>query len=136
MIRKKWFCLKSANDLWISKYKQDSLGLTIPQGQGKEIPMDEMPPFEESKVKNYPMVWHNLVTGKPAFMVHAIMAQKLFLKTSPESEVKVMDEVDEVRDFCFRIMRRMIEPENTLVAPYEEGDVAVWNNRVSHCLCI
>lgn len=90
-----------------------------------------MPPYEESKIKEYPMVWHNEVTGKPAFMVHGIIAQKLLLKNSPEAEVKVIDNVDEVRAWLFRISRRMIEPENILIAPYSEGDIAVWNNRVS-----
>jgi hypothetical protein len=115
---------------WISRCKQDSIGLSIPLGQGNEIPMDEMPPWEESKLKHYPMVWHNPVTKKGAFMVHAIIAQKLFLKNAPDAEVKVVDDVDEVRKFLFGLMRRMVEPENILVAPYEEGDIAVWNNRV------
>ena len=115
---------------WISGCKQDSLGMTIPQGQGREIPWDKMPPYEESKVKEYPMVWHNEVTGKPAFMVHAIIAQKLLLKNSPDAEVQVIDNVDQVRAWLYRISRRMIEPENILIAPYEEGDIAVWNNRV------
>lgn len=56
-----------------------------------------MPEYEESKVKEYPMVWHNEVTGKPAFMVHGIIAQKLLLKNSPESEVEVVDDVNKVR---------------------------------------
>lgn len=41
---------------WMAKCKQDFIGLSIPLGQGKEIPMDEMPPREESKPKYYPMV--------------------------------------------------------------------------------
>lgn len=105
--------------------------MTIPQGQGKELPLDQLPPVDESKLKEYPMVWHNEVTGKPAFMVHAIIAQKLLLKTSPDSEVKVMDNVDEIRAWLYKISRRMVEPANILVAPFEEGDIAVWNNRVS-----
>lgn len=105
--------------------------MTIPQKQGREVPMDEMPPWEESKLKTYPMVWHNEVTGKPAFMVHAIIAQKLLLKTTPDAQEQVISDVDEVRAWLYNISRRMIEPENILVADYEEGDIAVWNNRVS-----
>jgi xanthine dioxygenase len=105
--------------------------MTIPQGQGMELSPDQMPPVDPEKVKVYPMVWHNDVTGKPAFMVHSIVAQKLLLKTSPESEVQVVDNVDEVRSWLYKIHRRMLEPERILLAPYKEGDVAVWNNRVS-----
>lgn len=92
--------------------------------------MNEMPPWEESKLKTYPMVWHNELNGKPAFMVHNFIAQKLFIKTSPDSEERVIDDVDEVRAFLFPFSRKMLEPENILLAPYEEGDIAVWNNRV------
>jgi xanthine dioxygenase len=40
---------------WISKCKQDTIGITIPQGQGMEIPMNEMPEWEPEKVKKYPV---------------------------------------------------------------------------------
>lgn len=55
-------------------------------------------------------------------------------KNAPGAEVRVVDNVDRVRRFLFGLMRRMIEPENILIEPYQEGDVAVWDNRV--CLCI
>ncbi|KAK5127777.1 hypothetical protein LTR85_004893 [Meristemomyces frigidus] len=114
---------------WISGCQQDTIGITIPQGQGKEVPQDQMPAFEFSKVKKYPMVWHNEVTGKPAFMVHAIIAQKLHIKRAANDVELVIDDVDEVRKFLYPFARRMVTPENVLVAPYEEGDIAVWNNR-------
>ena len=120
---------------WISQAKQDSLGITIPQKQGKELPMDEMPPVDEAKVKTYPMVWKNEVNGKPAFMVHNFIVQKIFVKTAPDSEERVIDDVDEVRAFLFPFSRKMLEPETILLAPYEEGDIALWNNRVSLSLC-
>jgi len=53
---------------WISRCKQDSLGITIPQGQGLEMLPNERPEAEASKLKRLPMVWHNEVTGKGAFM--------------------------------------------------------------------
>jgi xanthine dioxygenase len=104
--------------------------MTVPQGQGRELTPEEMPEFDESKVKMYRMVWHNPMTGKPAFIVHSIVAQKLLLKTSPDAEVRVVDNVDEVRAWLYKIHRRIMEPKNILMAPYEEGDIAVWNNRV------
>ncbi|MAD84951.1 MAG: hypothetical protein CL912_18490 [Deltaproteobacteria bacterium] len=114
---------------WISRCKQDSMGITIPQGQGLEMKPDERPQVDESKVQRLPMVWHNPVTGKGAFMVHAIIAEKLFIKKTKNSAVQVIDNVDEVRALLLGLMKRMVSPENVMVAPYEEGDVAVWNNR-------
>jgi hypothetical protein len=67
------------------------------------------------------MVWHNELTGKPAFMVHAIIAQKLHIKKSPDDKEQLINNVDEVRKFLYPFARRMVTPENVLVAPYEEG---------------
>ena len=116
---------------WVSQAKQDSLGITIPQKQGKELSAEEMPPVDPAKIKTYPMVWKNEVTGKPAFMVHNFIVQKIYLKTTPDSEERIIDDVDEVRAFLFPFSRKMLEPENILIVPYNEGDIAVWNNRVS-----
>ncbi|EME77685.1 uncharacterized protein MYCFIDRAFT_191119 [Pseudocercospora fijiensis CIRAD86] len=114
---------------WISRCKQDPIGITIAQGQGLELKDEELPPVDEKKVKKYPMVWHNEVTGKKAFMVHSIIAKKLHLKSSPTDEEKVIDDVDEVRAWLYGFDRRMVKPRNVLIAPYEEGDVCVWHNR-------
>ena len=89
-----------------------------------------MPPVDPTKVKTYPMVWKNEFNGKPAFMVHNFIVQKIFVKTSLDSEERIIDDVDEVRAFLFPFSRKMLEPESILLAPYEEGDIAVWNNRV------
>ena len=57
--------------------------------------------------------------------MHAIITQKVFLKTSPDSEVKIVKNFNEVKGFYFKIMRRIIEPENIFVALFEEEDVTV-----------
>lgn len=61
-------------------------------------------------------------------MVHAIIAQELFWKSSPDAEERVVEDVDEVRKLLFGLMRRIVEPENVLIAPYEEcGIIGAWN---------
>jgi hypothetical protein len=67
------------------------------------------------------MVWHNEVNGKPAFMVHAIIAWKLHIKHSPDEEETLIEDVDEIRKFLKPFAARMVTPENVLIAPYEEG---------------
>ncbi|KXS93720.1 hypothetical protein AC579_10506 [Pseudocercospora musae] len=62
-------------------------------------------------------------------MVHSIVARKLHLKHSLGDEEKVIDEVDGVRAWLYGFDRRMVRPQNVLIAPYEEGDLCVWNNR-------
>lgn len=68
--------------------------MTIPQGPGREMKGDYRPPIDPAKVKTYPMVWTTPMNEKSALMVPAIIAEKLFIKTSPDSELKVIEDVD------------------------------------------
>jgi alpha-ketoglutarate-dependent taurine dioxygenase len=74
------------------------------------------------------MVWVNPVTGEKAFHVHSICARKLFLRSSPDSKPEVMDDVIAIRKFLADIQLRILKPQYILMAPVEEGDVAIWDN--------
>jgi len=43
---------------WIASTKFTSDGSSIVT-EGKEIPLEDLPPFDEDKIKTLPMVWHN-----------------------------------------------------------------------------
>ncbi|GAB7343639.1 hypothetical protein MBLNU457_1633t1 [Dothideomycetes sp. NU457] len=109
--------------IWMSsaKSRSDGLGLV---SQGKELPLSELPPVDESKVKILPMVWKNPVTGRLALQVHPSAVQKLHLKDG-----SVIDDLREVRDIVHRLQRPGIAPELVWAVDWEEGDLAVFNNR-------
>lgn len=43
--------------VWMSSARSNSVGLGL-ESEGKELAADELPAFEESKIKTYPMVSH------------------------------------------------------------------------------
>ena len=109
--------------IWMSaaKSRSDGLGLV---SEGKELPMSELPPVEESKVKILPMAWKNPVTGKLALQVHPSAVQKLHRKDGT-----VVEDLQEVREIVHRLQRPGIAPELVWAVDWEEGDLAIFNNR-------
>ena len=74
------------------------------------------------------MVWVNPLTGEKAFQVHGMCARKLYLRGSKEEEPRVVEDLAEIRKFVLGIQSRILKPEYILLAPVEEGDVAIWDN--------
>jgi hypothetical protein len=77
----------------------------------------------------YPMVWMT-PTGHKALQVHGIAVRKMFLKATPTSEVRVVDDVVKVRELLHDWQERIIRPEYVFMGPVEEGDVQMWDNWV------
>lgn len=73
------------------------------------------------------MVWLS-PTGRKALQVHGIAVRKMYLKATPSSEVRVIDDVVEIRKLLHSWQERIIKPEYVFMAPFEEGDVGLWDN--------
>ncbi|GAA5897701.1 hypothetical protein JCM6882_000072 [Rhodosporidiobolus microsporus] len=114
--------------LWIqdSKATDDGFGLV---SEGRETPLEELPPVDESAIKRYKMIWPNPLTGAPSLQVHSIVARRLFLRRSPTEDFQVIDDVAEVRDMLYKLQKPFLRPENILVTPQGEGDLCLWHNR-------
>ncbi|KAK1977177.1 alpha-ketoglutarate dependent xanthine dioxygenase [Colletotrichum cereale] len=109
------------------KFFPTGLGIV---SQGKELSEDaikDMRP-DDSKIRRYPMVWVNSATGGKCFQVQANAARRLFIRSSPHEEPKVVDDVAEVRRFLLDIQSRILKPEYILIPPEEEGDLLLWDN--------
>jgi len=113
---------------WMSTTHSTRLGHTL-ETEGLEMSPEQLGPIDPSKIKTYPMVWTNPKTGEKSLQVHGQGALKLHLKSSPDGEVRVVDDLAEVRKFMDGIMRPAIEPENIFAHAYKEGDVILWYNR-------
>ncbi|EON96408.1 putative alpha-ketoglutarate dependent xanthine dioxygenase protein [Phaeoacremonium minimum UCRPA7] len=112
---------------WIGDCKGNTTGLGL-YTQGKEKKIEEMGDWDPKDVKSYPMVWVNPVTGEKAFMVHGICARKLFIRSSPDEEPKVLDDVVEIRAFLNKIQSRVLKPEYIMIPALDEGDIVMWAN--------
>ena len=109
---------------WIGDCKGNSNGLGL-VSQGKEKKIEDLGEWNFKDVKTYPMVWVNPVTGEKAFMVHGICARKLFLRSSPEEEPTVVDDVLKIRAFLKPIQERVLKPEYIMIPKLEEGDIVM-----------
>jgi xanthine dioxygenase len=112
---------------WIGNCKAPSNGLGL-VSQGKEMKMEDLGEWNPKDVKTYPMVWVNPVTGEKAFMVHGICARKLFIRSSPDAEPVVIEEVTKIREFLRPLQERVLKPDYIMIPDLEEGDIIMWAN--------
>jgi hypothetical protein len=112
---------------WMSTAHSAQLGHTLVT-EGLEIPIEELD-WDESKLKRYPMIWTNPQTGEKSLQIHGQAAWKLFLKSSPNGEEQVIENLAEVRAWMDSLMRHVIRPENIYAHHHKEGEVTLWYNR-------
>ncbi|KAI0131178.1 Clavaminate synthase-like protein [Daldinia grandis] len=113
--------------MWIGDCKGNSNGLGL-VSQGKEKQLEDLGDFNPKDVKTYPMVWVNPVTGEKAFQVHGICARKLFIRSSPTEEPRIVEDLVEIRKLLKTIQERVLKPEYILIPGLEEGDIVMWAN--------
>ncbi|CAM9019654.1 unnamed protein product [Wickerhamomyces anomalus] len=108
--------------IFISEAKATSDGLTM-VNEGKELPLDELPEWEESKVKKLPLVWTNPITGEHHLQAHACCVWRL-----ERSNGEVL-ELEDARNELYRIMRPAISPKYVYAHSWEAGDLVIFHNR-------
>ncbi|KAK2610915.1 hypothetical protein N8I77_004304 [Diaporthe amygdali] len=114
---------------WILRCRGNPQGLNV-ACEGREVPdeqMDAMPRNPEDQLV-LPLVWVNPVTGGKHFHVQPNIVRRVFVRSGPDEEPKIIDDVKEVRDFFTKFQYRIIRPENIYVGPEEEGDQLLFFN--------
>lgn len=86
---------------WMSTARSTRLGHLL-ETEGKEMPFEKLPAWEKEKICVYPMVWTNPKTGEKSLQVHGQGAYKLYLKSSPDDEERIVDDLAEVRAFMHK----------------------------------
>lgn len=109
--------------VWMSAAKSRPTGLGM-VSEGREIPVADLPAWEESKVEVLPMVWKNPVTGKLALQIHPSAVRKLHLRDGT-----VIEDLENVREIVYRLQRSGIAPELVYAHDWEEGDLVLFHNR-------
>ncbi|THV04576.1 hypothetical protein K435DRAFT_850837 [Dendrothele bispora CBS 962.96] len=69
--------------VWMSPAKAKSTGLGI-ESEGLEMSFDELPSWEESRGKLYPVLWKNPVTDELSFQVHPCGVAELIINPLPK----------------------------------------------------
>lgn len=108
--------------IFISPARATSDGLTM-VSENKEMSLDELPPWEESKVKELPLVWTNPVTKKHHLQVHGCCIYRL---KYPDGTTL---ELEDARKEVHRMMRPAIASKHVYAHDWESGDLAIFFNR-------
>ncbi|QLG73835.1 hypothetical protein HG535_0F03460 [Zygotorulaspora mrakii] len=108
--------------IFISPAKATSDGLTM-VSEKKEMPLDELPPWEESKIKRLPLVWTNPVTKKHHLQVHGCCIYQLKF-----ADGTVLD-LEDARNAVHKMMRPAIASKYVYAHNWEAGDLAIFFNR-------
>jgi alpha-ketoglutarate-dependent taurine dioxygenase len=127
-------------------------GLGI-ENEGLELPLEELPEWEESKIKTYPIVsqpilfnaavlirqcWKNPVTGSLHFQVHPCGAKELHIDPLPAGsssegalypEGGVVTDLKVVRETLYAMQRPGISPQFVYAQDWKEGDLVLFHNR-------
>ena len=109
--------------IWMSpsKSRSDGLGMI---SEGLELPVGELPPVDESKIKILPICWKNPVTGKLAIQVHPSAIRALHLPDGTRNE-----DLADVREILHKLQRPAIAPRFVYPHDWEEGDLVLFNNQ-------
>lgn len=112
--------------IFISPARATADGLTM-VSEDKEMSFDDLPDWEELKVKKLPMVWTNPETKEHHLQVHGCCLFKLHTK-KPDGSVETLD-LKDARAKVHKLMRPAIAPENVLAHSWKQGDLVLFYNR-------
>ncbi|KAF8963238.1 hypothetical protein BDZ97DRAFT_1904933 [Flammula alnicola] len=123
--------------VWMTPAHAKSTGLGI-ESEGLEVPLADLPPWDESKVKIYPILWKNPVTDELSFQVHPCGVAELFIDPLPEGANRDgalypdgahLTDLKEVRDLLYQMQRPAINPELVYPHDWHEKDLVLFHNR-------
>jgi xanthine dioxygenase len=72
---------------------------------GLKLPLEDLPPINESKIQILPIYWRNPVTRKYALQIHPSAVKKIHLK-----DKTVVDDLERVRVMVYMLQRPVITP--------------------------
>ncbi|MBW0505044.1 hypothetical protein O181_044759 [Austropuccinia psidii MF-1] len=125
--------------VWMSEAKAKPNGLGI-ECEGKELPRDKLPPYEESKIKTFPVLWKNPVTGLLHLEVHPCGAEKLIIEPIPHHtkasrnpqalypDGATVSDLEVVREILYKLQRPGISPAYVYAHDWKENDLCLFHN--------
>ncbi|KAG8936207.1 hypothetical protein FRC02_003907 [Tulasnella sp. 418] len=123
--------------VWMAPSHALSTGLGI-ETEDLELPLEELPAWEESKIKTFPVLWKNPVTGDLHFQVHPCGAQKLIVDPLPEGANRegalypdgtTISDLKTVRELLYKMQRPAIAPPLVYPHDWDEKDLVLFHNR-------
>ncbi|KAJ3782696.1 taurine catabolism dioxygenase [Lentinula aff. detonsa] len=123
--------------VWMAPAHAMPTGLGI-ESEGLELPLSELPHWEEERRKVLPVVWKNPVTGNLHFQVHPCGAAELIVDPLPAGATREgalypdgahITELKEVRGLLYKMQRPAIAPNLVYPHDWRENDLVLFHNR-------
>jgi len=126
--------------VWMAPAKSRSTGLGI-ESEGLELPLSELPEWEESKIKILPMLWKNPDTGELHYQVHPSAVYELYITPIPDGKREDagndalypngahITDLKTVRDLVYELQRPSISPEFIYPHDWSENDLVLFHNQ-------
>ncbi|KAH7915748.1 Clavaminate synthase-like protein [Hygrophoropsis aurantiaca] len=122
---------------WMNPAHAMSTGVMM-ETEGLEVPLNELPPWEEHKIQTLPMLWKNEVTGYLHLQINGTAASEVFVDPLPEDAERVgalypegahLTDLKEVRDLLNTLLRPGIAPSLIYPHDWRDNDLVVFHNR-------
>ncbi|KIP01365.1 hypothetical protein PHLGIDRAFT_20676 [Phlebiopsis gigantea 11061_1 CR5-6] len=123
--------------VWMTPAHAKSTGLGI-EDEGLEEPWDQLPSWQESKIKIFPLLWKNPVTGGLHFQVHPCGICELYVDPLPAGASREgalypdgahITDLATVRDVLYKMQRPAIAPSLVYPHDWHEKDLVLFHNR-------
>jgi xanthine dioxygenase len=108
--------------VWIRNARARSNGLGL-VSEGRELPREGLPPFEESKITTLPLCWRNPLTGRLALQLHAYCVEDLIV------DGQSVGDLETCRGLLYDLMRPAIAPARIYAHAWRDGDLVIFHNR-------
>ncbi|KAL4067233.1 hypothetical protein V8B97DRAFT_937829 [Scleroderma yunnanense] len=123
--------------VWMAPARAIPTGLGI-ETEGLELPLEDLPQWEESKIKTLPMVWKNPVTGELHLQVHPSGVHELIIASLPKDAKQEcalypdgvhLKDLGEIRSLLYKMQRPAIAPQLIYPHDWKERDLVLFHNR-------
>jgi xanthine dioxygenase len=108
--------------VWMRNARARSNGLGL-VSEDRELPRDQLPPYDFEKITTLPLVWKNPLTGRPALQLHAYCVEDLIVDGKP------LGDLETCREILYDLMRPAIAPSRIYAHPWRDGDLVIFHNR-------
>ncbi|KAJ3916126.1 Clavaminate synthase-like protein [Lentinula edodes] len=123
--------------VWMAPAHAKSTGLGL-ESESLETPLEELPSWEEDKIKIHPVLWKNPVSEALSFQVHPCCGTEVLIKPLPPGASREnalypdgahLNELSEVRDLLYRMQRPAIAPSLVYPHKWNDKDLIIFHNR-------
>ncbi|KIM88881.1 hypothetical protein PILCRDRAFT_3048 [Piloderma croceum F 1598] len=123
--------------VWMAHARAHSTGLGM-ETEDLEVPLNELPSWEESKIQILPVLWKNPITGGLHLQISACGAAELLVDSLPAGATREgalypdgahITNLKDTRELLYKMQRPGIAPNLVYPHDWQEKDLILFHNR-------